>query len=95
MTVSIGPRPVPPECDLLDESPFPFADAVAPLPDGDTVLVASHGAMIRWHAPTGTELARWRWPGMQALRALAVSHDGTVAAVGGNGGRVVIWDLDV
>ena len=88
-------QPFPPESELLAEYPFPFADAVAPLPDGETVLVASKGAMVRWHAATGTELARWRWPKMQALRSLAVSPDGTVAAVGGNGGRVVVWDLDV
>ena len=94
-SVLSGPNPPPPDAELLAEYPFPLiADAVAPLPDGDTVLVASKGAIARWHAPTGTELARWRWPGMQALRSLAVSPDGTVAAVGGNGGRVVVWDLD-
>jgi len=92
---SIGPPPGPPDSELLAEYPFRRADAVAPLPDGDTVLVASKGAMVRWHAPTGTEFARWRLRGMQALRSLAVSPDGTVAAVGGNGGRVVVWDLDV
>ena len=87
--------PFPRESELLAEYPFPFlADAVAPLPDGDTLLVAHRGTLVRWHAPTETELARWRWPKVQALRSLAVSPDGTVAAVGGNGGRVVVWDLD-
>jgi len=91
-----GVRPIPPDLQLLKKHEFPYpADAVAPLPDGDTLLVAHKGALVRWHAPTGTELARWRWPGMQALRSLAVSPDGTVAAVGGNGGRVIVWDLDV
>jgi len=89
---------MPSESELLAEYPAPFsfrAEAVAPLPDGDTLLVAHKGTLVRWHAPTGTELARWRWPGMQSLRSLAVSPDGTVAAVGGNGGRVIVWDLDV
>lgn len=91
-----GSRPAPPELEVIAEYPFPFvADAIAPLPDGDTVLAASKGVLTRWHAPTATELARWRYPGMQALRSLAVSPDGTVAAVGGNVGRVVVWDLDV
>ena len=85
----------PQKLKVLAECPLPLADAVAPLPDGDTFLVALKGVMSRWHAPTGTELARWRWPKMQALRSLAVSPDGTVAAVGGNGGRVIVWDLDV
>ena len=89
-------RPVPPELELLAKYPFPpAADAVAPLPDGDTLLVARKGALVRWHAPTGTELARWRWPKMHGLRSIAVSPDGTVAAVGGKDGWVVVWDLDV
>ena len=87
---------IPPELEMLVEHPFPFIDApaVAPLPDGESVLVVSRGAIIRWHAPSGRELSRLRWPGVQSLRSLAVSPDGTVAAVGANNGRVIVWDLD-
>ena len=67
--------------------------AVAPLPDGGTVLLASRGTVVRWELAARQERGRWRFPGVRHVRAVAVSPDGLTAVAGDARGHLVAWDL--
>lgn len=62
-------------------------------PAGDALLSAGHDGLLRiWDLPAGRERARFDC-GLKKLHALALSPDGTLAAVGGDRG-VALVELD-
>ena len=63
-------------------------------PDGRSLISASSDGTVRvWEAATG--LQRTCFPmGLGKIVAADVSPDGTVAAVGGATGEIVVWDLE-
>jgi len=70
-----------------------FMDA-AFTPDGRRLITVSKEGMARvWDTTTWACERCLAWD-VGPLRAVAVSPDGTCAAVAGNSGRVVVWDLD-
>jgi hypothetical protein len=73
------------------------ATAVAFSPDGNTLATADTQGVIRfWDATTGKEKAGstakdWK---IGKIGALVFAPDGFTCVAGGEGGRIVIWDLE-
>lgn len=63
-------------------------------PSGQWLLAGSGDGLVRLYDPAtlGVERA-YTWP-MGKVRSLAVSADGMLAAVGGDKGQVVVWDIE-
>ncbi|MBY0457675.1 MAG: hypothetical protein K2V38_10080 [Gemmataceae bacterium] len=71
-----------------------FMDA-AFTPDGRRLVAVSKEGTARVYDAATWELERsFDWE-VGALRAVAIAPDGTRAAVAGDSGRVVVWDLDL
>ena len=69
--------------------------AIAYHPSGKYLLTASNDYTVRvFDTATWTVAQQYRWD-IGYPNSLAVSPDGTLAAVGGMKGRVVVWDLDL
>jgi WD40 repeat protein len=63
-------------------------------PDGQTLISASSDGTVRvWEAATGAEQRCFELD-IGKIVATDVSPAGTIAAVGGANGEVVVWDLD-
>ena len=68
--------------------------AIGFLPGGESVLTAGMDGTARiWDADTGAERRAFDW-GIGKIRVAAVSPDGLTCAAGGDGGQIVIWDVD-
>lgn len=52
------------------------------------------GGVYAWDAATGAEVYRFA-PPVGPVHAVAVAADGLLAAAGGEGGKVAVWDLDL
>ncbi len=64
-------------------------------PDGRHLLQVSAGRTVRvLDVATGRLVKDYAWSAGK-LDAVAVSPDGLLAACGGSGGKVVVWDLDL
>jgi WD40 repeat protein len=61
-------------------------------PDGRLLATISGDQVALWDAPSWQPGKTFSWK-VGALRAIAFSPDGMLAAVGGAKGRVVVWDL--
>lgn len=70
-----------------------FLDAVY-TPDGRRLITVSKDTARVWDTKTWSCERTFAWK-VGPLRAVAVSPDGLRAAVAGDTGRVVVWDLDV
>lgn len=51
------------------------------------------GGVYAWEVGTWQPVAAYSWP-VGPVRSIAISPDGTVAAVGGQHGAVAVWDVD-
>jgi WD40 repeat protein len=68
--------------------------AIGFLPDGDGVLTAGMDGTARtWDASTGAERRAFDW-GIGKIRVADISPDGLTCAAGGDGGQIVVWDVD-
>jgi WD40 repeat protein len=75
------------------KSPRAIQDACL-TPDGQRLLTCSKSGNVRVHESiSGEILKEFDW-NIGGLTAIAISPDGTMAAVAGNRGRVVVWDLE-
>ncbi len=64
-------------------------------PSGKWLAAAGlDGAVTLWEAATWTVAQNWAWKAGAAC-CVCFSADGTLAAVGTDTGRVVVWDLDL
>jgi WD40 repeat protein len=87
--------------DVVERKPirrFPafgkFASAPAFHPGGELLGAGSRDGQVRlWKVIDGTEVGRFDW-GVGAINGLAFSPDGLTAAVAGQRGKVVVWDLE-
>lgn len=58
------------------------------------LLTAGHDELVRvWAAPSWDEVASFDWK-IGRVKCLTVSRDGTLAAAGGDRGKVVVWDRE-
>ena len=101
-----GPRPVVLPAGDWADPPTPvviFPPPAAPndyhlqlrwLPDGKTLLGTTRNGRVEvWEAATGLPVRTFDM-GVGKLAAADVSPNGTLAAVGGATGEVVVWDLE-
>lgn len=51
------------------------------------------GGVYAWDVGSWNPVAAYSWP-VGPVSSLAISPDGTVAAVGGGRGSVAVWDVD-
>ena len=64
------------------------------LPGGEMVLSAGMDGTARlWDTNSGSERRAFDW-GIGKIRVAAVSPDGLTCAAGGDGGQIVVWDVD-
>jgi WD40 repeat protein len=72
-----------------------FFLALAFTPDGRHLATVSHEETVKfWSASTWKVEAEHAWQ-VGGLRCLAFSPDGMLAAAGGTGRKVVVWDVDL
>ena len=71
-----------------------FMDAAFTADGRRLITVSKESAARVWDTATWTCERSFAWD-VGPLRAVAVSPDGTRAAVAGDSGRVVVWDLEV
>lgn len=68
---------------------------VAVHPSGRWLLTPGLDGRVRvWDAEYLTETTAFQW-GVGKLRSVAIGADGTIAAAGGEDGKIVVWDLDL
>jgi WD40 repeat protein len=68
---------------------------LAVTPDGRHVLTVSNDkTVVVWDAATCQPVRTYDWK-IGKLHAVAVSPDGTLAAAGGDTGKIVVWDVDI
>jgi WD40 repeat protein len=76
------------------KKPLGYVTDAVFLPDGQSLLaVDREGGTYRLDAESGKVLASWDWD-IGMLLSVAVNADGSVAATGAFGGKLVLWDLD-
>src|SRR5262249_39753174 len=64
-------------------------------PSGRYLAATSNDETVKLYDTTTWELARtFTWK-IGRMRSIAFSPDGTLAAAGGDKGKVVVWDVDV
>lgn len=63
-------------------------------PDGGTFLSGSRDSSVRLWDTTGNQRAAWNF-GLGPISCLDVAPDGMTAAVAGEKGEIVVWDLDL
>jgi WD40 repeat protein len=64
-------------------------------PSGRYLLLGYDGpSVLVYDTATWKEVRKWKWS-IGALRAVAVSPDGSLAAAAGPRGNIVVWDLDL
>ncbi len=71
-----------------------FTDA-AFHPSGRYLAATSNDATVKLYDTTTWELARTFTWNIGRMRSIAFSPDGTLAAAGGDTGKVVVWDVDL
>lgn len=63
-------------------------------PDGRHLISGSSDETIKvWSIAQGLEVQQFSWQ-VGRVTALAISHDGLLAAVAGESGKIAMWDLD-
>ena len=64
-------------------------------PSGRYLLLGNDGpSVLVFDTSTWKEVRKWKWS-VGALRTVAVSADGSLAAAAGPRGTIVVWDLDL
>ena len=77
----------------LDTDGYHIGD-IAFSPDGQTITGMRYGFIHQWNVETGKELQAMRIPGyLRGLNYMALSSDGTMAAIGFGDGTVRVWDM--
>jgi WD40 repeat protein len=61
-------------------------------PNGNLIATGSRGLVQQWDQHTWSEVSAHSWR-IGATRTMAISPDGTIAAVGGQLGYVAVWDI--
>lgn len=63
-------------------------------PSGRWLAATSNDQTVKLYDPDSLDVARTYTWGIGKLKGVAFSADGTLAAAAGEGGRVVVWDVD-
>jgi WD40 repeat protein len=63
-------------------------------PSGQYLATTSNDALVRVYDPATRQLRQTLTWAIGKLKCVAFSPDGSLAAAGGDGGRVVVWDFD-
>lgn len=69
--------------------------ALAFHPSGRYLAATSNDETVKLYDTTTWEVARTFTWDIGRMRSIAFSHDGTLAAAGGDSGKVVVWDVDL
>ncbi len=79
---------------LAAGAPARPAYAVAFSPDGSALVTADNGGNVdRWALGAATPTSMWHVKLERGVRSLAVSHDGSLLAIGANGGTLLITSM--
>ena len=79
---------------LVDGAPARPAYAVAFSGDGSSLVTADNGGNVdRWALSGAGPTSVWHMKLERGVRSLAVSHDGTLLAIGANGGTLLIASM--